>query len=788
MINRARTIFSILASGVVAIVILFQIRDLSEFSSNLLVQHTDVAWVIQFASDHWLLIALIFVALFIAASTAFDRLIRWCGRVTNSRVEAQQTWSSVASDAPIETPEGDQLQRVDFSRQIAEDLILPPGSASAVYALEAPWGSGKTSVLHFVEQHIRNQNPHCIIFRFNLWEYSSITSLSTGFLLGLANNLCDQAIDQRLGIELKKSLTGPHGLSSLFDSIQGDAFLLGILRWCFQSFTQQKRSLPDADKVKDAINSVLSRLNQPVVVIIDDVDRCDPEVIRAIFHLIKSLCNYRRFAYILAFDRQPIIEALSHDSCYDGSAFLEKMVQVVYKLPRLGFVARRNALVTRWQQIEARQELGLSDKERRRVFDDAIPAIARATKTLRDIVRVANCALPLLGSTKGEVSSADVLLHALLQTRYPKVWQLIFDQPERFALVADIATDEVSTRSLIIQQMNDKSGTDNKEDLIRDIEEVSGSSVEIVKDLLTELFPTLLTEFELLPPPGEGRTCYLNALRILLSRQVAPDTYSVMDARDFLTSDKNRHDIFQGMVRQGEIDNWLEFVRNLIAVDQPEDTKQFISFVVDAAHSVWQLRHIDIVDSSAQVILKVVSCIRSPNLRFELLRYLAKDPTFVSLSENVVLHLLRDSGLWTSGTYHKEREEQDDVSGDSMPIKELVELKQLWVKAACRAAAGDDFIYSEPHLISVLFRMGQLANNGYRVVWPLTDRIIKNKPMLIHFISSFRNSNDLESAKPMFSDWPAFLDLALRQRLDDSARKVLENIRLESSREAPSVV
>ena len=85
--------------------------------------------------------------------------------------------SALFSDSPIASVDRDEFGRAEFAKMLAESIAHVPADDGFVYALNAPWGSGKTSTLNFVREHL-TQNPEGEQWTRNL---SSSNSTRGGF-------------------------------------------------------------------------------------------------------------------------------------------------------------------------------------------------------------------------------------------------------------------------------------------------------------------------------------------------------------------------------------------------------------------------------------------------------------------------------------------------------------------------------------------------------------------------------------------------------------------------------
>ena len=95
------------------------------------------------------------------------------------------------SGQPLNNPEQDRLGYASFAQTIAKGISgmskenVPNGLVLAIYG---EWGSGKTTVLNFI-QHYLKADKRLEIVRFNPWWFSSTEDLVYQFFkeLGFAN-------------------------------------------------------------------------------------------------------------------------------------------------------------------------------------------------------------------------------------------------------------------------------------------------------------------------------------------------------------------------------------------------------------------------------------------------------------------------------------------------------------------------------------------------------------------------------------------------------------------------
>ena len=96
---------------------------------------------------------------------------------------------------------------------------------------------------------------------------------------------------------------------------------------------QLKKRDKTLEQLRDEITKLLKPLNNNIVVTIDDVDRLPGEEIRALFKLVNLLASFPHMTFLLAYDQDVVVKALSEVQGIDGGAYLEKIVQLPIDLP-----------------------------------------------------------------------------------------------------------------------------------------------------------------------------------------------------------------------------------------------------------------------------------------------------------------------------------------------------------------------------------------------------------------------------------------------------------------------
>lgn len=336
--------------------------------------------------------------------------------------------TALSADRPGIDPKDDLFGHAPFAKSLAESICRYPGSDGLVLALYGPWGSGKSTVLsyvqHFLEQRSENEQP--VLVKFNPWWFSGQENLARAFLGQLQAVLPARSEKfKQLGDLLADFAEGVGGLIDLTGVSGGAGGLIGKL------LGQAKRKPKDVPALKDSITGILQKAGQRILVIIDDIDRLTPEETRQLFTVIKALADFPNVVYLLAFDRDVAARAIEQQSGLPGERYLEKIIQVPFELPPVDRVALRAALFKRLDEILGDVPEGSFDQSYwTNVYHDGIDALIQVP---RDVVRFTNTLAVTYPVVRGEVNAVDFIALEALRVFLPGLYDVIRTNPDRFS-------------------------------------------------------------------------------------------------------------------------------------------------------------------------------------------------------------------------------------------------------------------------------------------------------------------------------------------------------------------
>ena len=295
-------------------------------------------------------------------------------------------------DKPIENAEEDLLNRADFSNSLANAILKWRNKESWIIALTGDWGIGKTSVKNLVVNRLTTTNQDTRIIEFKPWDWSSQDLIMSAFFKEIANELeLRNNNEEYKGLAEKfrrysyylnniQVVTSPaiKIIPILFGVLLSGSFFTEIfpnntslevfskliisvlaiwlvffkgLGELFKSMTDRNEYLVNesrqsVNEFKADIAESLSKINHPIVIIIDDIDRLQRHQILTVMQLVKSNADFENVIFLLLYSKS-VLEKKITDNTQTGHEYMEKIVQVEFKVPEPDVIILRQYILDR---------------------------------------------------------------------------------------------------------------------------------------------------------------------------------------------------------------------------------------------------------------------------------------------------------------------------------------------------------------------------------------------------------------------------------------------------------
>lgn len=318
------------------------------------------------------------------------------------------------TDSPIKVKDDDSIGRYPFAEDLVEGLLnsFKTGQDCLIIGLNGSWGTGKSSLLNFinteVEKQSENETYKSFILHFNPWLFSSQEQLQKAFLTKLGKKL------KTINTELSRLGEDLIAFSYLIDSINQlnpDLATKSItkgLTFFSRHISKRLGKLPTLEELKAKIDETLEKSSFKLFIFIDDLDRLHPDELVEMLKLVKLNAGFKNTHYILAYDRSIVIQSIKAALSINGESYMDKIIQVDYTIPEIPPQKIKDSLFKGICEISSLYKTEDITKE---VFEKLWEiGFQSYYKTLRSVHRFLNAVELRIPSTKKDVNFDDFII------------------------------------------------------------------------------------------------------------------------------------------------------------------------------------------------------------------------------------------------------------------------------------------------------------------------------------------------------------------------------------------
>ena len=325
---------------------------------------------------------------------------------------------STPVDNPIQDPSQDLLERVPFAASFASCVCLLDTSEGVVVGVHGPWGSGKTSFLNLAKDALQKLGVD--VLEFNPWYFSETGDLLNRFFGDLSSKMYRVKHLRKLAQNIAQysqsiakpiaSISGHPWLSVLLSTLSH------VLKYC-----GKPKTLED---IRDKIVNDLSDMKQPLIIMIDDIDRLTRTEMLAVFKLVRLIGRFPNLIYIVACDKEQVEESLSWgNDRRSGRKYMDKIIQYPVNLPE---IPRRVV----FDQVENRIKKIIESTDRHcdnAINSDRWPDIRSnivfpLLNNMRDVNRFLAALPATFDNLKGTVAAVDLIALEAVRLFLPDVF------------------------------------------------------------------------------------------------------------------------------------------------------------------------------------------------------------------------------------------------------------------------------------------------------------------------------------------------------------------------------
>lgn len=263
--------------------------------------------------------------------------------------------------------------------QLAVDILAESKMLPISIGVFGNWGAGKSSLLKLLEHDLASRNKDLITINFDAWLYQGFDDARAALLEVITRELLKAAKDNDGLIKKTKSLLarvnvfrslgliaegtalafgiptggilnrGITSIGGLADGIQDQEEYEGVTTIAKDAKKQSEGLIKPAkvstppqqiDAFRQEYSEILTELGKPLIVMIDNLDRCLPTNTIHTLEAIRLFLFLPNTAFVIAADEEMV--RLSVSEHFKGSSgrhqidYLDKLIQVPIRVPKAG--------------------------------------------------------------------------------------------------------------------------------------------------------------------------------------------------------------------------------------------------------------------------------------------------------------------------------------------------------------------------------------------------------------------------------------------------------------------
>jgi predicted KAP-like P-loop ATPase len=387
-------------------------------------------------------------------------------------MSTQDTPHKFYSDSPKTSITEDDLGWEKHVDRVISAIEINSSREGFTIGLAGSWGSGKSTFLNFLLERLK-KDGRARVFPFNPWTYPK-DDLVASFYWDLSKVLDIEfmhskyskaaSVCKRLArvftaispthessIDLVKVALPSYALAfvptilwnllglqtvwlvvGIVISLVALTVMTTIITATGEEMSTLAKETATLEQLKRELAKALSTTEQPIVVMVDDVDRLPPKQMCEVFQIIKNNCDLPGIVYVVAYDRDVVEQALTKEYGPLYRHFVDKIVQLDVGLPPV-----ERHYLDKYVSSELEEIIGalpsdwkthwLSDRWSNYFLID----LRWYYTTLREAKRILNgirlSVWSVLGEKHPEVNIIDFLSIEFMRLKYPSIYAHIRD-------------------------------------------------------------------------------------------------------------------------------------------------------------------------------------------------------------------------------------------------------------------------------------------------------------------------------------------------------------------------
>jgi hypothetical protein len=467
------------------------------------------------------------------------------------------------NDQPIKGGQNDPdlLNRLGFSNHLAELLLLKHNDDCLTVSLEGEWGYGKTSVINLVKGALNEKEKAPIVIEYNPWLAGKPESLIQDFLLQFSSQL---SINDNSEIALKaaKELIAYSSLFSVAKLVPGAEPWASIVEKVFSRFGNTTKKIAELKKLdllgkKKKVVEAITKIETPIVVIIDDIDRLTPSETFQVLRLVKAVADFSGTSFLLAFDANYLANVLNKNDIDNSSEYINKIIQLRVPLPVISDRSMNELANIEFENLSEKNLTKLFENDEERLSWIYHNYFKHLISNPRELKRCFNHLRFVLAQVEGEVCFTDLFALSIISTKANLVYEHIKRTPEAYI------GKRFSNDGLMMEKQEEiiESFRDERNKLLNSFDNKEN---KLISALLGEVFPALdsggFAHYGVADNDAAGRVSAPQRLYIAF-HYITPEGYiSDQEIMQYISGEIDRAEFLKNVLEDDSVERFFEMM------------------------------------------------------------------------------------------------------------------------------------------------------------------------------------------------------------------------------------
>ena len=353
-------------------------------------------------------------------------------------------------DNPISSSEEDILEWVPIATNFTRRILKIDATRGLVVGLFGTWGSGKTSFINLARPTFQEEGIS--VLDFNPWLFSGADQLLERFFSELSAEMSETSnLEEiasylfRYGEVISKALRGISRAAGISDAGMN---ILDLIKSALKKPEMPVSAIASRRKLTQA----LTRLEKPIVVVLDDVDRLTRNEIRELFKLVRVTASFPNLIYIVACDRVRVEQALDDSDTAMRGNYMEKIFQWSIDIPAVSRERIRQQLVAGVENALGDIPPPFDEKDWPDIEAEIIRPLLR---NMRDVRRYSMAVRGTVDDLGTSIAVVDTFALEAIRLFMPRLFRQLPDLIDHLTVPPTWEANVDRTTDIVSEQMGD---------------------------------------------------------------------------------------------------------------------------------------------------------------------------------------------------------------------------------------------------------------------------------------------------------------------------------------------